>query len=284
MAKRYKVAHPPQSSRSHWRVREEGYPEEVLPPKRPRHKSRRVQIRDILSDPEERRELMIRTIIATQAREGITVTRERAEEVYDKIQDELGRQENPGEAPIERNDARSMVAAEKTFRRFHSRKGLEPVFPFHKQEHAIFELEGVDWPEQVSLLGVAMRTLYESDKWHQRGETVEYYHDHDRNIVKFMVPSDEDSSLEPVQLPYGWPDEVMLIGECIGFVTRPLETGEITEGTMKGKNVLVASPDGWVDPRKPNRVFLAIINLDGGGVEAIIDGPKLRITAHGIEG
>jgi hypothetical protein len=53
---------------------------------------------------------------------------------------------------------------------------------------------------------------------------------------------------------------------------------------MKGKNILVASPDGWIDPKKPNRVFLAIINLDGGGVEGIIDGGNLRITAHGIEG
>lgn len=245
---------------------------------------RRVQVRDILNDPIERRELMIRTIIATQAREGITVTRERAEEVYDKIQRELRHQRpNPG-SPIERNDARSAQAAAKTFKRFHSRKKLEPVFPFHGQEHSVFELEGVDWPEQVSLLGVAMRTLYESDKWHQRGETVEYYHDHDRNVVKFMVPSDEGGALEPVQLPYGWPEEVMLIGECIGFVVRPLDTGEITEGTMKGKNVLVASPDGWVDPRRPNRVFLAIINLDGGGVESVIDGPNLRITSHGIEG
>jgi len=76
----------------------------------------------------------------------------------------------------------------------------------------------------------------------------------------------------------------MLIGECIGFVIRPEDTGEITEGVMKGKNILVASPDGWVNPKKPNRVFLAIINLNGGGVEGIIDGPNLRLTPHGIEG
>jgi hypothetical protein len=31
-------------------------------------------------------------------------------------------------------------------------------------------------------------------------------------------------------------------------------------------------------------VFLAIINLSGGGVEGIIDGGNLRITSHGIEG
>lgn len=48
----------------------------------------RVPIKDILADPRKRREIMIRTIIATQAREGIHTTYEQAEEAYDKIKDE----------------------------------------------------------------------------------------------------------------------------------------------------------------------------------------------------
>ena len=245
---------------------------------------RRLPVRDILDDPDERRELMISTIIATQAREGIEVTREQAARAYDKIQRELRLEQNPGVAPMHRNDDASMAGAMKTFSRFHSRDPGKGVFPFHKQEQGIFTLpEYVEWPDEIVVTGDAARTLYESDKWHKRGDTVQYFHDHDKG-VKFIVPDDGSVEGQPVRLPYEWPDEVMLIGECIGFVIVPFETGEITEGIMKGKNVLVSSPDGWVDSRKPNRIFLAIINLDGGGVEAIIDGPNLRITSHGIEG
>jgi hypothetical protein len=245
---------------------------------------RRIPIRDILDDPEDRRELMISTIIATQAREGIEVTREQAERAYDKIQRELRREQNPGVAPIRRNDDASMAGAMQSFSRFHSREPGKGVFPFHKQEQGIFTLpEYVAWPDEIVAAGNAARTLYESDKWHKRGKTVQYFHDHDKG-VKFIVPDDGHVKGHSVRLSYEWPDEVVLIGECIGFVFVPFETGEITEGVMKGKNVLVSSPDGWVDSRKKNRIFLAIINLDGGGVEAIIDGPNLRITSHGIEG
>lgn len=252
-----------------------------------RRSRRRVCIRDILDDPAERRELMIRTIIATQAREGIEVTREQAERAYEKIQEELGRgaKKNPGQmSSLSRNDEQSMGDAMKTFSRFHSREPGRGVFPFHKQDQGIFQLpEYVTWPASVVHVGDTARTLYESDKWHKRGDTVQYFHDHEKD-VKFMVPDDGKVQGEPVTLPYSWPDEVMLIGECIGFVIVPFETGKITEGVMRGKNVLVSSPDGWVDKSNPKRIFLAIINLDGGGIEAIIDGPTLRITSHGIEG
>jgi hypothetical protein len=45
---------------------------------------RRVNIKEILSDPGLRRELFIRLIIATQAREGIETTWEQAERAYEK--------------------------------------------------------------------------------------------------------------------------------------------------------------------------------------------------------
>lgn len=44
----------------------------------------RINIREILNNPSQRRELMIRAIISIQAIEGIEMTRERAEEVYDR--------------------------------------------------------------------------------------------------------------------------------------------------------------------------------------------------------
>lgn len=45
----------------------------------------RVDIKAILQDSRLRRELMVKTIIATQAREGITTSREQAEAAYDKV-------------------------------------------------------------------------------------------------------------------------------------------------------------------------------------------------------
>lgn len=60
----------------------------------PKKTRRRVNIEEILADPELRRELMIDTIIATQAREGITVTRERAAEVYDEYQEDKRKRES----------------------------------------------------------------------------------------------------------------------------------------------------------------------------------------------
>lgn len=46
---------------------------------------RRVNIKMILADPKLRRELIIRTIIATQAREGIDTTWEQAQVAYDRV-------------------------------------------------------------------------------------------------------------------------------------------------------------------------------------------------------
>ena len=51
-----------------------------------KRKNRRVDINAILGSPTLRRELLVRTLIAIQAREGIEVTRERAEEVYERYQ------------------------------------------------------------------------------------------------------------------------------------------------------------------------------------------------------
>ena len=47
--------------------------------------TRRVNIKAILANPVERRELMVRVIIATQAREGVVTTRAQAEAAYDKV-------------------------------------------------------------------------------------------------------------------------------------------------------------------------------------------------------
>lgn len=50
---------------------------------------RRLDIRAILSDPAQRRELLVATLIAMQAREGITTTQAQAEAAYNKVQAEL---------------------------------------------------------------------------------------------------------------------------------------------------------------------------------------------------
>jgi hypothetical protein len=49
---------------------------------------RRFDIKAILRDPEMCRELFIRTLIATQAREDIVTTREQAEAAYDRVESE----------------------------------------------------------------------------------------------------------------------------------------------------------------------------------------------------
>ncbi len=46
---------------------------------------RRVNIRAILSNPIRRRDMMVRVVIATQAREGIVTTTEQAERAYDRV-------------------------------------------------------------------------------------------------------------------------------------------------------------------------------------------------------
>jgi len=49
----------------------------------------RVNIKKILKDPIQRRELMVQALIAIQAREGITTTKEQATRAYDNVQDYL---------------------------------------------------------------------------------------------------------------------------------------------------------------------------------------------------
>lgn len=46
----------------------------------------RVDIKGILADPQLRRELCVRSIVAIQNREGIPTTREQAEAAYDAVQ------------------------------------------------------------------------------------------------------------------------------------------------------------------------------------------------------
>lgn len=54
----------------------------------PELQRRRVNIRTILADKDLRRALMVPTIQAIQAREGIETTREQAERAYDAVVEE----------------------------------------------------------------------------------------------------------------------------------------------------------------------------------------------------
>jgi hypothetical protein len=51
--------------------------------------SRRLDVKAILKDPVLRKKLMVSSLIAIQAREGITTTQEQAEAAYEKVQREL---------------------------------------------------------------------------------------------------------------------------------------------------------------------------------------------------
>jgi len=46
--------------------------------------NRRVDIKAILADPQQRRRMMVSAIVAIQAREGIETTPQQAAEAYDK--------------------------------------------------------------------------------------------------------------------------------------------------------------------------------------------------------
>lgn len=48
----------------------------------------RINVKRILRNPTQRRELMVEALIATQAREGIVTTRAQAEAAYDRVQSE----------------------------------------------------------------------------------------------------------------------------------------------------------------------------------------------------
>ena len=50
---------------------------------------KRVNIKQILSNPEQKRELMVAVIQFLQNIEGIDTTKEQAENAYDKVQQEL---------------------------------------------------------------------------------------------------------------------------------------------------------------------------------------------------
>ncbi len=66
---------------------------------------RRVDIKAILANPAQRRQLMVTTLIATQAREGVVTTQEQAEAAYDKVQEGLRACQRPGSTPARRRRA-----------------------------------------------------------------------------------------------------------------------------------------------------------------------------------
>jgi len=73
-----------------------GQPASPFPEARPLPISnRRRNIRAILANPAQRRELLTQTIVATQAREGIETTLPQAEAAYDAVQAEIARSYPP---------------------------------------------------------------------------------------------------------------------------------------------------------------------------------------------
>ena len=60
---------------------------------------KRVNIKQILSNPEQRKELMVGVIQFLQNIEGIDTTKEQAENAYDKVQRELA--QDPTNPPVD---------------------------------------------------------------------------------------------------------------------------------------------------------------------------------------
>lgn len=183
-------------------------------------------------------------------------------------------------------------AARKTFKAFHARDP-EPVYPFDAEPNPEFDID-VQFPDFVCV-GRAVRVLYDSDKWNEVGDVVGYYHTHGPddgdlvfsggNKVQLYAPKPYFQNFTMCKFPVKWPDEIVPLGGCSGWVAEPKNSkdGKLFEGKCKNA-VLYCSPYGWVSRREPLRVFLAVIELDTGVVEAIINGPGLIVTPDGIEG
>jgi hypothetical protein len=174
--------------------------------------------------------------------------------------------------------------AREAFEAFHARPAGVPVYPRHEEDDG-------EWEQNVVLgpmypVGVASRVLYRSDKWHDTGDTVDYYHDHDADRITLWMPCEKGGS--GTRFPYSWPDAVAVLGSCLGWYYTP--TGkqargkrELIEAKPKG-TLLVASPYGHVDATARDRVFLSVVDQKTGEVVALFEGGSLRLTPHGIEG
>jgi len=177
-----------------------------------------------------------------------------------------------------------LAEAEQGFSRFHSRPAGQSVYPYLRKKQGVWNQSiTIPRPDEMGILGRAKTTLYESDKWHEPGDTIKYYHNHGRG-VQFWERLGTRDELVQEPFPYEFPEDVWVIGECIGLDVIPHWSRKKVAAKMKGRNTLVASPDGWVDPRRPNRCFLAVLNRNRNIIEVMIAGGNLRITAHGIEG
>jgi len=185
-----------------------------------------------------------------------------------------------------------MSRAKDTFETFHKRD-IEPVYPFNHYKNALITFD-IGLPNIVHV-GKAVRVLYDSDKWNDVGDVTGYYHDHGpddgdhvfspKNLVKLYAPKKYFPRKKTVKLPVKWPKELVLLGGCDGWVAR--EATAKPHEVIKADTddcILVCSPFGWLSKKDEKQVFLAVIEVSTGYLEALIHGPGLRVTAAGITG
>jgi hypothetical protein len=179
---------------------------------------------------------------------------------------------------------------ETTFRTFHDR-AMEPVYPFENNSDSMIHFDAV--LPKMAHVGRAIRVLYESDKWSLVGDTTGYYHDHgpddgavvfsSKNNVKLYAPQKYVPKHRKVsKFPVRWSKELVLLGTCGGWYADD-GSDELVEAEVKN-SILVCSPFGFVSKKNPERVWLAVIDIDSGVVECLISGPGLTVTCHGIVG
>jgi len=164
--------------------------------------------------------------------------------------------------------------AQKLFEEFHRKRAGTPVFPFDRDDDGDFALDVV-LPD-VAPVGLALRTMYRSDKWEEPGSVHDYYHDHDAGKVRLWLPSRRGQDF-----PHEWPEGLTHLGQALPYIFE--KDGRRTERRPKN-TILACSPKGFVSRLRPSRVFLVWINLGTGKVEALAEGESLRLTGRGIEG
>lgn len=129
------------------------------------------------------------------------------------------------------------------------------------------------WPEYWALVGPCKRVYYESDKWHEDGDTDRYYHDHGSGI-RFWLAADgiAEGECSPVELPSALTCLGLFLGADVVCSDGKRDRKQFAEPSSR--DVLCCDP---------NREFLVALDQRTGPY-AIIEGPGLTILSEGIDG
>ncbi len=238
---------------------------------------KRVDVKKILANPEQKREMMTRTIQATQAREGVETTREQAEAAYDKVQAEKVAQKAQPEAKAAPQEAPEVKEAPKAPEVKPKAPEAKPQAQSIKRtpEHRA-ELRGLlDAGEYEKAAKLARDTsVTPADRVSDQGHKVGYV-DRNGNMVVDILEDGTESRLKAT--PKGTNESSFRPGAGKQYALQgrgePIETGEwkgehwkVKDGTERYRMEL---PDGksFTGSIKGDTLTLGRIEAKGRGAE-----------------